>query len=199
MLDQILNFQLSHDFRSLFRHIIKRLSTVQNPAIYLRGVRHEDIKNILEFMYLGEVSVAQEDLDSFLSVAQDLCIKGLTQGDQSQPSGNAVAQPSQSSRSSSSSVSQGPPTKRPRVMTKNNGETAKNIPKPEPKMEYKPEPEVIDADMDDPQVLEEYDDYYEDDSTPGPSDSGGDKGRHGFILFTFLCQGRRQVANHCRL
>ena len=183
----------------MFRHIIKRLSTVQNPAIYLRGVRHEDIKNILEFMYLGEVSVAQEDLDSFLSVAQDLCIKGLTQGDQSQPSGNAVAQPSQSSRSSSSSVSQGPPTKRPRMMTKNNGETAKNIPKPEPKMEYKPEPEVIDADMDDPQVLEEYDDYYEDDSTPGPSDSGGDKGRHGFILFTFLCQGRRQVANHCRL
>ena len=146
-------------------------------------------------MYLGEVSVAQEDLDSFLSVAQDLCIKGLTQGDNNQSQPNPG--PSQSSRSSSSSV-QGPPPKRLK-MTKNNGETAKNIPKPEPKMEYKPEPEVIDADMDDPQVLEEYDDYYEDDSTPGPSDSGGDKGRHGFILFTFLCQGRRQVANHCRL
>ena len=66
-----------------FRAIIKRLSAIQNPAIYLRGVRHEDIKNILEFMYLGEVSVSQADLDSFLSVAQDLCIKGLTQQDSS--------------------------------------------------------------------------------------------------------------------
>ena len=56
--------------------MIKRLSSTQNPAIYLRGVRHEDIKNILEFMYLGEVNIAHEDLDSFLAVAQDLCIKG---------------------------------------------------------------------------------------------------------------------------
>jgi hypothetical protein len=40
-----------------FRQIIKRLPNIQNPAIYLRGVRHEDIKNILEFMYLGEVSI----------------------------------------------------------------------------------------------------------------------------------------------
>ena len=127
-------------FEFFFRHIIKRLSTVQNPAIYLRGVRHEDIKNILEFMYLGEVSVAQEDLDSFLSVAQDLCIKGLTQGDNNQSQPNPG--PSQSSSRSSSSSVQGPPPKRLK-MTKNNGETAKNIPKQEPKLEYKPEPEVI--------------------------------------------------------
>ena len=65
-----------------FRNIIRRLSSVQNPAIYLRGVRHEDIKNILEFMYLGIVNIAQKDLDSFLSFAQDLGIKGLTQDDQ---------------------------------------------------------------------------------------------------------------------
>ena len=69
-----------------FRTIIKRLANIQNPAIYLRGVRHEDIKNILEFMYLGEVSVTQQDLDSFLSVAQDLCIKGLSQNDKNDTS-----------------------------------------------------------------------------------------------------------------
>jgi len=69
-----------------FRTIIKRLANIQNPAIYLRGVRHEDIKNILEFMYLGEVSVTQQDLDSFLSVAQDLCIKGLSQNDKNDAS-----------------------------------------------------------------------------------------------------------------
>ena len=34
---------------------------------------------ILEFMYNGEVNVSQEDLNSFLSVAEDLKVKGLTQ------------------------------------------------------------------------------------------------------------------------
>ena len=33
-------------------------------------------------MYCGEVSVAQEDLNKFLSVAEELKIKGLTQGQQ---------------------------------------------------------------------------------------------------------------------
>ena len=64
-----------------FKQIIKRLQSVQNPAIYLRGVRHEDIKNVLEFMYLGVVNVSQDDLDSFLAVAQDLCIKGTSYSD----------------------------------------------------------------------------------------------------------------------
>ena len=30
-------------------------------------------------MYMGEVNVAQEELNSFLSVAEDLRVKGLTQ------------------------------------------------------------------------------------------------------------------------
>ena len=61
------------------RQIIKRMSEISNPAIYLRGVRDQDLKNIIEFMYVGEVSVGHHDLDSFLAVAQDLEIKGLTQ------------------------------------------------------------------------------------------------------------------------
>ena len=34
---------------------------------------------MLDFMYLGEVSIYQEHLNSFLQVAEDLEIKGLTQ------------------------------------------------------------------------------------------------------------------------
>jgi len=34
---------------------------------------------VLNFMYMGEVNVAQEELNSFLSVAEDLRVKGLTQ------------------------------------------------------------------------------------------------------------------------
>ena len=38
-----------------------------------------DFQAILEFMYNGEVNVSQEDLNSFLAVAEDLKVKGLTQ------------------------------------------------------------------------------------------------------------------------
>ena len=55
------------------------MSSILNPVIYLRGVRHHDIQNIIEFIYIGQVNVAHDDLDSFLAVAEDLCIKGLTQ------------------------------------------------------------------------------------------------------------------------
>ena len=35
---------------------------------------------MLNFMYQGEVNVAQEELNTFLAVAEDLRVKGLTQG-----------------------------------------------------------------------------------------------------------------------
>ena len=34
---------------------------------------------VLNFMYHGEVNVAQDELNSFLAVAEDLQVKGLTQ------------------------------------------------------------------------------------------------------------------------
>merc|ERR1712096_432051 len=39
--------------------------------------------SVLNFMYMGEVNVAQEELNSFLSVAEDLRVKGLTQNNSS--------------------------------------------------------------------------------------------------------------------
>merc|ERR1711874_167722 len=48
-------------------------------VIYLRGVNSRDLKFILSFMYQGEVSIAQDHLNSFLAVAEDLQVKGLTQ------------------------------------------------------------------------------------------------------------------------
>jgi len=55
------------------------LGQSSNMLIYLRGVRHADLMSILEFMYRGSVNVAQEDLNSFLAVAEDLKVRGLTQ------------------------------------------------------------------------------------------------------------------------
>ena len=50
------------------------------PFIYLRGVKYKDLSALLDFMYHGEVNIAQEELAGFLAVAEDLHIKGLTQG-----------------------------------------------------------------------------------------------------------------------
>merc|ERR1719427_1737074 len=45
----------------------------------MKGVKYTDLQSVLNFMYHGEVNVAQEELNSFLAVAEDLRVKGLTQ------------------------------------------------------------------------------------------------------------------------
>ena len=61
-----------------FRSILKQ-NPHQHPLLYLKGVEFNDLQAVLNFMYHGEVNVAQEELNSFLSVAEDLKVKGLTQ------------------------------------------------------------------------------------------------------------------------
>merc|ERR1712168_741723 len=61
-----------------FRNVLRR-NPHQHPLLYLKGVNYTNLQSVLNFMYYGEVSVAQEELNSFLSVAEDLNVKGLTQ------------------------------------------------------------------------------------------------------------------------
>jgi len=61
-----------------FRNILRR-NPHQHPLLYLKGVKYSDLQSVLNFMYNGEVNVAQEELNSFLAVAEDLRVKGLTQ------------------------------------------------------------------------------------------------------------------------
>lgn len=157
---------------SHFRQIIKRLSSIQNPAIYLRGVRHEDIKNILEFMYLGEVNIAHEDLDSFLAVAQDLCIKGLTQDNNTSQNHETPSQTPMGSGSRSPA-----PSKRPREPKPDRGQPPSKTPKREQLVQLKQEPQqhheaiaidhniVIDNANDDEGNIEAYDEYYDEEAT----------------------------------
>jgi len=73
-----------------FRGVLKK-NQHAHPLLYMRNVKHTDLLAVLNFMYHGEVNVAQEDLNSFLAVAEDLKVKGLTQGDQR---GSSSAPPS---------------------------------------------------------------------------------------------------------
>ena len=51
-----------------------------HPLIYMRGLRSESLIAILDFLYHGEANVFQENLDSFLALAEELRLKGLTGG-----------------------------------------------------------------------------------------------------------------------
>jgi len=61
-----------------FRTVLRR-NKHEHPLLYLKGVKYIDLVAVLNFMYHGEVNVAQEELNSFLAVAEDLKVKGLTQ------------------------------------------------------------------------------------------------------------------------
>merc|ERR1711936_1345847 len=61
-----------------FRSILRR-NRHEHPLLFLKGVKYADLVCVLNFMYHGEVNVAQEELNSFLAVAEDLKVKGLTQ------------------------------------------------------------------------------------------------------------------------
>jgi len=61
-----------------FRSVLRR-NPHQHPLLYLKGVKYQEMLSVLNFMYMGEVNVAQEELNSFLAVAEELRVKGLTQ------------------------------------------------------------------------------------------------------------------------
>ena len=58
-----------------FKNVLRR-NHHQHPLLYLKGVSYRDMEAVLNFMYHGEVNVAQDDLNSFLQVAEDLRVKG---------------------------------------------------------------------------------------------------------------------------
>jgi len=67
-----------------FRNVLRR-NPHQHPLLYLKGVKYSELISVLNFMYMGEVNVAQEELNSFLAVAEDLRVKGLTQNNAEAP------------------------------------------------------------------------------------------------------------------
>ena len=60
----------------VFQNILKS-NKHPHPLLYMRGVKSEDLLAVLDFLYCGETNVYQEDLDSFLAIAEELQLKGL--------------------------------------------------------------------------------------------------------------------------
>ena len=68
---------LMSSFSPVLKNILK-LNPNQHPVIYLTRIRFKDLHSLVNFMYRGEIEIAEEDLISFLKVAKDLNIRGLS-------------------------------------------------------------------------------------------------------------------------
>ena len=62
---------------SLFKNIITSKLSNNTSVIYLRGIQHQEMESILEFMYLGSATFYQERMNEFLNVAKSLEIKEI--------------------------------------------------------------------------------------------------------------------------
>ena len=58
----------------------------------LDGIASDDLENIMDYIYNGEVKIFQENIDRFLSIAQKLKLEGLISNDDTQNGGNQEAQ-----------------------------------------------------------------------------------------------------------
>jgi len=61
----------------IFENLLRRRQH-PHPLVYMRGVKSEDLVAIVDFLYYGEANVYQENIDSFLAIANELNLTGLT-------------------------------------------------------------------------------------------------------------------------
>ena len=75
-----------------FDNLLRR-NKHSHPLIYMRGVKSEGMAAIVEFLYCGKASVPQDNLDSFLAIAEELKLKGLTGVKTNEAEGNEARRP----------------------------------------------------------------------------------------------------------
>ena len=63
-----------------------------HPLIIMRGVKSIDLLAIIDFLYLGEANVFQENLDSFLAIAEELQLKGLMEETECQENAKEISE-----------------------------------------------------------------------------------------------------------
>ena len=62
---------------SMFFRVMLNKSKHQHPLLFMKGLKINHLQNILDFIYYGQVSVAQENLKEFIDIAKEFEIQGL--------------------------------------------------------------------------------------------------------------------------
>jgi len=171
-----------------FRDLLKG-NPCQHPIIVLRDIKYDDLFSLLQFMYNGEVNVAQDQLNSFLKSAESLKIRGLTDNESSgstedsRTSAQAPPPPRPPSRDPIRDL-QPPPIKRKRPYPDPQHQQSSATPSPKrvvaaplinppppPPSQTAPRPEPVKQ-----EVIELGDDQYEETEHQGHYEEGGDGG-----------------------
>jgi len=129
-------------FQSLFLE-----NPCKHPIVILKDMKYTELKAIIEFMYHGEVNVAQDQLSALMKTAETLRVKGLAEVT------NEKNQPSSQDESSHRSVSRTdtPPPKRRRGRTRKQSisdHSDDDVSEPKIKQPDSPEIEELSGDMD---------------------------------------------------
>jgi uncharacterized protein YrzB (UPF0473 family) len=106
----------------------------KHPVVIFKNVKFEDLANIVEFMYKGEVSISQDSLSSFLHVAEMLQVRGLSENQEIVPEKSLLSTPVTQSESLFISVPEGNKIllATPQAMSSNQQQTTNNIIKTSP-------------------------------------------------------------------
>ena len=62
---------------SPFFNTVLKKNKHSHPIIYMRGIKTKDLAALLDFIYNGEANIYQEDLDGFMTLAEELQLKGM--------------------------------------------------------------------------------------------------------------------------
>ena len=60
---------------SIFKSIINSLPPQQCSVIYLHGIQHTDVESLLDYMYLGSITINHDRMNKFLNIANSFEIK----------------------------------------------------------------------------------------------------------------------------
>jgi len=148
----------------LFRKILSRQKNQQNPFLYLKGIHLKELQAVLNFMYHGEVNVAQDSLNNFLAVAEELAVKGLTTD--SKPGSEPISTPSGSSKKAV------PPKRKPPQTPSGSTHPSPSTSAKKPKISQADD--VVDIDPHDVDIKSIK-------AEPEPSGSGGGVGASGAV------------------
>ena len=76
--EQIMAHKVILAASSPFFQNLLRKNQHTHPLIYMRGLKSNNLKAIVDFLYYGEANIYQENLDDFLAFAEELQLKGLS-------------------------------------------------------------------------------------------------------------------------
>ena len=69
---------------TVLRKLLLINSSSQNPVLYLKGMRNEELRTVLQFLYLGEARIPEDRVNDFMKAAQDLELKDFSYNNSSQ-------------------------------------------------------------------------------------------------------------------